>query len=151
MNKENIIKLTIEDTAIGEIYMEVPYTPNNKFESDNSKFVISIPKKNFFEKEYTHLDLSLVVEYDIKNFENLNKNSDENHQIYIDTLCIYGINISNNHIRIQYWFNQDGNKEIHRMCAGVLTHCDIKPKYNHKEDLVIVFPECYSPDVCVYW
>lgn len=145
MNKEKEICITIETPAIGDIITTVPYYGDSK----DNKFILKIPNRQFAGTDYTNLDLSLVVEYDIENFEKLNQRSDKNHQVYIDTLCIYGIKISGNYIRIQYWFHQDNNIKSHRMCAGVLTHCSERGNFL-KPDICVI-PECYSQDVCVYW
>lgn len=144
MKKEQTVELTIDTPAIGNILMEVGFESN---EDDN--FVLKIPSRQFVYTEYTLIDLSHVIEQDIENFKKLNEHADENHQVYIDTLCVFGVKIVGNYIRIQYWFNQDGNVESHRMCAGCLTYCRYK-SFMH-EDKQVVFPECYSSDVCVYW
>lgn len=99
--------------------------------------------------DYTHLDVTHVVNRDIELFEKMNKRNDENHQVYVDTLCLYGIKISGNYIRLQYWFHQDNNLDSHRMCAGVLTHSYQRGSFIEPD--VTLYPEGYSMDVAVYW
>lgn len=152
MNKENKITVTIDTPAIGEVIIEVPYTPNDMEKPfGENAFVLSIPNRNFYGIDYTNLNLSHVVESDIKHFEKLNEISDENHQVYIDTLCIYGIKIVGNYIRIQYWFHQDGDVNSHRMCAGGMIYCNERGHYFHEKDkITTVYPDGYT-NVCVYW
>lgn len=147
MKKETSIQVTIETPAVGNIYMTVPYDKNE----EGSKFTIDIPNQHFVYTTYTTIDLTHVVEHDIEHFKQLNNISDENHQVYINTLCIYGIKIMGNFIRVQYWFNQDGDETSHRMCAGVITSCNGRTEHDGQSKRKTIYPECYSSDVCVYW
>lgn len=147
MKKKTSIQLTIDTPAIGKVITNVPYTKNE----EGNQFSLDIPNSHFCGTNFTTIDFSHVVEYDVKHFKKLNEISDENHQVYIDTLCIYGVQILGNFIRIQYTFHQDGNEEIHRMCAGVLTDASGKMEWNGQNKFKKLFPEGYSPDVCVYW
>lgn len=146
MEKKDLIEITVETPAIGNLLMKVEHSPNE----EDGKFIIRVPRTDW--GDYIDVDLSLVVKSDIEQFNRLNNMSDKYHQIYLDTLRPYGVKISGNYLRVQYYFYQDGNPEIHRMCAGALTHsfCDYYKRYADGKPHV-VFPEGYSPDVCVYW
>lgn len=152
MKKEDIITLEIETPAIGKIITKVPYEQSCDGK-DSDGFILKVPNRIFAGiTDYTMIDLSMVVEHDIELFEKMNARNDENHQVHIDTLTIYGVQISGNYIRIQYWFDQFRDDKCHRMCAGVLTHSFSRGNWTHKDDFVErVFPECYSQDVAVYW
>lgn len=143
MNKENEITLTIKDTAFGSVIVPIKW-------ATDGEYIIEVPRSNFYGTSYTSLDLKRLVESDIKNFEKLNEHSDEDHQVYIDTLCIYGISISGQYIRIEYWFHQDNDPTSHRMCAGQFTYFDIH-RAAAKDGIYKVFNGGYSPDCCVYW
>lgn len=148
MNKSTEIEIIINTQAIGNVYLKIPYNKNE----EGNKFTLDIPNDHFVNTKYTTLDLSYVVEDDIERFKKLNELNDENHQIYIDTLCIFGIKITGNHLRILYWFHQDGDENSHRMCAGQFNPCNGPIEYVdfcHKKK--VVYPDCYSSDACVYW
>lgn len=151
MNVASKLEITIDTPAVGKIYFEVPYSKNNEFEKNPDDVVVSIPRGKFVYTDYTHLDLSFIIESDIKKFKALNSHSDENHQVYTDSLTLYGIIISGNYIRLQYWFHQDNDPESHRMCAGNLTRCHDDMKVIYKGEPIKLFPEGYSSDVAVYW
>lgn len=146
MRKEKEIRVTIETQAIGDVITLVPYDGAN----ENIEFTLKIPSREVLGAEYnTILDLTKVVANDIEVFKKLNERNDEEHQVYLETLCIYGLQIRGPYIRIQYWFHQDGNEKIRRMCDGVLTYyvkCDIR-----KDFVNVVYPEFYSQDCRVYW
>lgn len=146
MNKEKEIELTIETPAIGNVLVKVGHS---LYEGDD-ELVIGVPRGGMPQMMY--VDLTHVVKDDIERFIELNKRSDERHQIYIDTLTVYGVKISGNYLRVQYWFHQDGNENIRRMCAGEMVHCfcDYYKHYATGEKFVVL-PEGYSGDVCVYW
>lgn len=150
MKKENTITIEIETPAIGNVITKVPY----ELPCDSDGFILEVPNQVFLGiTRYTRIDLSLVVDNDIKMFKKLNEANDENHQVHIDTLTIYGVKISGNYIRIQYWFDQFRDDKCHRMCAGVLTHSFSKGNCSLYDDDFVerVFPEGYSQDVAVYW
>lgn len=153
MKKEDIITLEIETPAIGKIITKVPYSPSDDENRLTSGFTLKIPNREFAGiTDYTMIDLSMVVEHDIELFKKMNARNDENHQVHIDTLTIYGVKISGNYIRIQYWFDQFRDDTCHRMCAGVMTHSFSRGNWTHKDDFIErVFPEGYSQDVTVYW
>lgn len=150
MKKEEKIQLTIETPAIGNVVMEIPYSPSADEKSEDD-FIIDIPNRIFVGTTNTHLDLSYVVKNDIEHFKKLNSYSDENHQVHIDTLCIYGIRISGNYIRIEYWFDQFRDNTCHRTCAGTMSHHRAERSDTHFGQTIKVFPDGYSTDVCVYW
>lgn len=148
MNIEEKIKLTVETQAIGDVVSFVPYDGCK----EDGRFVLKIPNRHFLGTDYTNLDLTEVLNHDIECFEKLNRANDEAHQVYIDTLCVYGVAIKGPFIRIDYWFNQDRKPESHRMCSGVLTHFVSKGNFTYREDAeTVVYPELYSNDVRVYW
>lgn len=149
MKKSSDIELTIETPIIGDVFLKIPYHCED--DDNENSFVIAVPNQRIGSGRHTKVDLSMIVAYDIKYFKELNSRSDDKHQIYIDTLCIYGVKIRGNYIRVQYWFNQDGDVNSHRMCAGRLTHCPNISKYSFDETPIRILPECYSTDVCVYW
>lgn len=148
MKKSTEIEITINTQAIGDVYLKVPYNKNE----EGNKFTLDIPNEQFVNTKYTTLDLSYVVEDDIARFKKLNENSDGNHQILISTLCIFGIKITGNHLRILYWFHQDGDENSHRMCAGQLTSCSGPTEFvDFEHKLKVIYPDVYSSDTCVYW
>lgn len=148
MKKEDIIKIEIETPAIGTIVTKVPYEQND----DSNEFILKIPKREFFGTDYTLLDLSMVVENDLKMFNKLNSTNDADHQVHINTLTICGVKIDGNYIRVQYWFDQYLDDNCHRICEGVLTHHTPNGKLLSTRSMIErVIPEVYSKDVVVYW
>lgn len=148
MNKESVIKIEIEDTPFGGIVVSVPY--DNRDCTNN--FRIKIPNSKYSDGDFSIIDLKYVVENDIKRFKELNSRSDSEHQVDIESLCIYAIKLNGNFLRIEYWFKQDNisEYEVKRMASGVMTHHYASPQYLLNPEYM-VYPATHSNDVCVYW
>lgn len=142
-------KLTIEigGTAVGEINFQIDHL-NTQREIEQGDFgcIIQIPTYSY---RFTHLNLTWLIEEDVKGFSSMNLKADSDHQVHIETLEVTGIRISGDYIRVNYVFDQFLDGSCYRQCSGQI--CRFRMNDPFSEEPHRVFPEVYSSDNVVYW